>query len=227
MSRSRNLRGALTAGAFLILLGGWLLARNLGRRVPGREQLWPALPLVYGLASLIVFFAGGRRRAELVFTGVAAGLAGAFFFVFTLGRERWNWAAWWPALVLIAGAAYLAHWLVEPREWGRRTLAALPLAGGGLAAGWALAFARGMGEFGATIIFAGNFEGVTQTLPLAVYAQFDQDFDTALAIGALLIVVSGAVLLAVKLIPAWTRLPFSTPTSASPSGPSSSASAPR
>lgn len=133
MSRSRNLRGALTAGAFLILLGGWLLARNLGRRVPGLEQLWPALPLVYGLASLIEFFAGGRRRAELVFTGVAAGLAGAFFFVFTLGRERWNWAAWWPALVLIAGAAYLAHWLVEPREWGRLTLAALALAGGGLA----------------------------------------------------------------------------------------------
>ena len=63
-----------------------------------------------------------------------------------------------------------------------------------------------MGEFGATIIFAGSFQGVTQTLPLAIYAEFERDFDTALAIGALLIVFSAALLLAVKLVPSWTRL---------------------
>jgi molybdate transport system permease protein len=82
---------------------------------------------------------------------------------------------------------------------------ALPLAAGGLGAGWALAFARGLGEFGATIMFAGSLQGVTQTLSLAVYEQFDVDFDTALAIGAELVVVSAAVLLAVKLVPAWRR----------------------
>ena len=50
---------------------------------------------------------------------------------------------------------------------------ALPLAGGGLGAGAALAFARGLGEFGATIMFAGSLQGVTQTLSLAVYQEFD------------------------------------------------------
>ena len=82
---------------------------------------------------------------------------------------------------------------------------ALPLAGKGLAAGAALAFARGIGEFGATIMFAGSLQGVTQTLSLAIYAQFDVDFDVALALGALLVVVSASILLIAKLLPAWTR----------------------
>ncbi len=90
---------------------------------------------------------------------------------------------------------------------------ALPLASTGLAAGAALSFARGLGEFGATIMFAGSLQGVTQTLSLAIYAQFDLNFDTALALGALLVVASGVILLTVKLIPAWTR---STSTSLSP-----------
>ena len=82
---------------------------------------------------------------------------------------------------------------------------ALPLAGGGLGAGAALAFARGLGEFGATIMFAGSLQGVTQTLSLAIYQEFDVDFDTALAIGALLVVGSALVLFAAKVIPAWRR----------------------
>jgi len=90
---------------------------------------------------------------------------------------------------------------------------ALPLASKGLAAGAALSFARGIGEFGATILFAGSLQGVTQTLSLAIYAQFDLNFDIALALGALLVIVSAAILLTVKLIPAWTR---STSTSLSP-----------
>ena len=81
---------------------------------------------------------------------------------------------------------------------------ALPLAAGGLGAASALALARGLGEFGATIIFAGSLQGVTQTLPLAVYAQFEQDFDTALAISALFIVVGAVLLIALKLYP-WFR----------------------
>jgi molybdate transport system permease protein len=84
---------------------------------------------------------------------------------------------------------------------------ALPLASTGLAAGAALAFARGIGEFGATIMFAGSLQGVTQTLSLAIYAQFDLDFGLALALGALLVLVSAAILLTVKLLPAWTRSP--------------------
>jgi molybdate transport system permease protein len=79
----------------------------------------------------------------------------------------------------------------------------LPLAKGGLGAGAALAFARGLGEFGATIMFAGSLQGVTQTLSLAIYEQFDLDFDVALAISALLIVVSAVVLLSVKLMSRW------------------------
>jgi molybdate transport system permease protein len=81
---------------------------------------------------------------------------------------------------------------------------ALPLAAGGLAAASALALARGLGEFGATIIFAGSLQGVTQTLPLAIYAQFEQDFDTALAISALFILVGALLLVALKLYP-WFR----------------------
>ena len=88
------------------------------------------------------------------------------------------------------------------RTFGR---VALPLALSGLGAGAALSFARGIGEFGATIMFAGSLQGVTQTLSLAVYEQFDVDFDTALAIGAELVVASAGVLLAVKLVPSWRR----------------------
>jgi molybdate transport system permease protein len=90
---------------------------------------------------------------------------------------------------------------------------ALPLASRGLAAGAALSLARGIGEFGATIMFAGSLQGVTQTVSLAIYAQLDIDLEVALALGAVLVLVSAAILLLVKLIPAWTR---STSTSLSP-----------
>jgi molybdate transport system permease protein len=79
----------------------------------------------------------------------------------------------------------------------------LPLARGGLGAGAALAFARGLGEFGATIMFAGSLQGVTQTLSTAIYEQFDVDFTVALAISAVLISISAAVLLSVKLATRW------------------------
>ena len=59
---------------------------------------------------------------------------------------------------------------------------ALPLASGGLAAGEALCIARGIGEFGATIMFAGSLQGRTQTLTLAVYQEFDSNFDIALVV---------------------------------------------
>jgi molybdate transport system permease protein len=79
----------------------------------------------------------------------------------------------------------------------------LPLARGGLVAGLALSFARGLGEFGATIMFAGSLQRVTQTLPLAIYAEFDRDFDVAVTISALLVIVSAAILLTLKASSYW------------------------
>ena len=72
----------------------------------------------------------------------------------------------------------------------------LPLARGGLIAGLALSFARGLGEFGATIMFAGSLQGVTQTLPLAIYAEFDRNFDATLAMSGVLVLISVVLLLA-------------------------------
>jgi molybdate transport system permease protein len=101
------------------------------------------------------------------------------------------------------------------RVFGR---VALPLAAGGLGAASALALARGLGEFGATIIFAGSLQGVTQTLPLAIYAQFAANFDVALAISALFVLVGAGILVALKLVP-WIRFgsisPFRPATSTS------------
>ena len=76
---------------------------------------------------------------------------------------------------------------------------AIPTAVPGLAAGLALAWGRALGEFGATLMFAGSFRGVTQTVPLAIYDQFATDFPAALALSAVLVCVSAALLGAVKL----------------------------
>ena len=67
---------------------------------------------------------------------------------------------------------------------------AVPAALPGLGAGAALALGRALGEFGATLIFAGSFQGITQTVPLAIYDRFATDFDAALALAAVLVLVS-------------------------------------
>ena len=85
---------------------------------------------------------------------------------------------------------------VEARTFAR---VAVPTAAPGLVAGGALAFGRALGEFGATLMFAGSFQGVTQTVPLAIYDRFATDFDAALALSAVLVAVSAAILLTVKL----------------------------
>jgi molybdate transport system permease protein len=81
----------------------------------------------------------------------------------------------------------------------------LPLARGGLAAGLALSFARGLGEFGATIMFAGSLQRVTQTLPLAIYAEFDQNFDATLAMGGVLVLLSVVLLAGLRIGLSWQR----------------------
>jgi molybdate transport system permease protein len=93
---------------------------------------------------------------------------------------------------------------------------AIPLAAGGLAAGSSLAFARGLGEFGATIIFAGSFPGVTRTAPLAIYAELDRNFEAALALGGLLVIISIGLLAAVNLLPGWTRFASTSRTTYAP-----------
>ena len=98
---------------------------------------------------------------------------------------------------------------------------ALPLAAGGLAAGWVLAFARGIGEFGATIVFAGNVREETQTLTLAIYEQLESNFDVALAISILLVVLSGTVLLSYKLLSSWRRSSSTSPSPFARTGSSS------
>ncbi|HEX5449605.1 MAG TPA: ABC transporter permease [Gaiellaceae bacterium] len=81
----------------------------------------------------------------------------------------------------------------------------LPLARGGLIAGLALSFARGLGEFGATIMFAGSLQRVTQTIPLAIYAEFDQNFSATLAMSGVLVLVSVLLLLALRIGLTWQR----------------------
>ena len=77
-----------------------------------------------------------------------------------------------------------------------------PLAAPSLMAGAAMSWARALGEFGATITFAGNMPGVTQTMPLAVYLALQSDLEAAVALSVLLLAVSLTVLLSVRLAPA-------------------------
>jgi molybdate transport system permease protein len=83
-----------------------------------------------------------------------------------------------------------------------RTFARIAVPGAlpGLSAGAALAWGRALGEFGATLVFAGSLQGVTQTAPLAIYERFSDDFNGALALSAVLVAASAALLLGVKLV---------------------------
>jgi molybdate transport system permease protein len=85
-------------------------------------------------------------------------------------------------------------------EAGTFLRVAIPTARPGLLAGAALAWGRALGEFGATLMFAGSFRGITQTVPLAIYDRFSTDFPGALALSAVLVCVSFALLLSVKLL---------------------------
>lgn len=119
------------------------------------------------------------------------------------------------ALVFVAAPFYLRQaqaafealdptWLQASRtlgagEWETFRRVAIPAARPGLVAGLALSWGRALGEFGATLMFAGSFQGITQTVPLAIYDRFSSDFTGALALSAVLVVVSAALLCTVKL----------------------------
>ena len=69
-----------------------------------------------------------------------------------------------------------------------------------MVSGAALTWARALGEFGATIIFVGNFPGRTQTMPLAIYLGFQMDLDVALTLAVILVTLSGLALALVRLL---------------------------
>ena len=79
-------------------------------------------------------------------------------------------------------------------------LVVLPMTAGGLVSGAVMTFGRALGEFGATILFAGNLPGVTQTMPLAVYVGMESDVNVGLAISIVLVIISFAIMMAVRLI---------------------------
>jgi molybdate transport system permease protein len=76
----------------------------------------------------------------------------------------------------------------------------VPLAFPALLAGAVMAWARALGEFGATVIFAGSFQGVTQTIPLAIFAEFQTNIDAAVALSVLVLGFAFAVILTVKFL---------------------------
>ena len=82
----------------------------------------------------------------------------------------------------------------------------VPLTAGGLISGAVMTFGRALGEFGATIMFAGNMPGVTQTMPLAVYVSMAGDFNVGLTISILLVLISFAIMIAIRLL-AKTEVP--------------------
>ncbi|WP_227937616.1 ABC transporter permease [Alkalihalobacillus deserti] len=82
----------------------------------------------------------------------------------------------------------------------------MPLAFPGLITGAALSWGRALGEFGATIMFAGNFPGKTQVMPLAIFSAMESDIRIAVALSALLILVAFFLLLSVKLVEYWPNI---------------------
>lgn len=87
-------------------------------------------------------------------------------------------------------------------RWASFSHVLLPLALPGIAGGAIMAWARSLGEFGATLLFAGNFEGRTQTMPLAIYTALESDLNAAIVLSAILVVASFALLITFRLLSA-------------------------
>jgi molybdate transport system permease protein len=191
--------------AIIVVIGtpaAWMLAT---RRFPGREGLITVVelplvmpPAVAGIGLLAALgpngILGGITDRHLVLQ--TAGVVVALTFVsapFYLRLAQAGFAAVDPSL-LEASRTLGAG---EARTFAR---VAIPSARAALGAGAALAWGRALGEFGATLMFAGSFRGVTQTAPLAIYERFSTALTAALALSAVLIAISAGLLLAVKLV---------------------------
>ena len=198
---------SVLAAALATVLGvplAWLLART---SFPGRSlvravvTLPMVLPPVVGGAALL--FALGRRGLVGEPLDAATGLTLPFT---TWGVVLANTFVAMPFLVVTVESAIAA--LDHRHERAAATLGAspltvfrrvtLPMIAPAVRAGIILAWARAFGEFGATITFAGNLQGRTQTLPLAVFVSLDSDRDAAIAMSLLMVVVSVIVLVALR-----------------------------
>ena len=197
-----------TASLMLGILLGTPLAYTLARRRFRGLRLVETLvdlpivlpPAVAGLALLLAF---GRRAplrgpldalgVNLPFTTLAVVLAQLFVSAPLYVRAARSGFATVDGDLEDAARVDGAD---ETQVFARVTV---PLAWPALAAGAVLSWARALGEFGATIMFAGNVQGLTQTLPLAVYAEFQVDLDASIAAGVVLVVAALVVLLAVRL----------------------------
>ncbi|WP_114204301.1 ABC transporter permease [Janibacter anophelis] len=196
-----SLRTAAVATALCIVLGAplaLLLARGSwpGQSVLRALVLVPLVlpPVVGGLALLTTFGRRGLLGEHLVAAGIsisysttAVVLAQTFvalpFLVLSLegsvrGLDRRQEEA---AATLGAG------------PWRRLTRVTLPLVAPGLVSGCVLAFARALGEFGATLTFAGSAQGRTRTLPLEIYLQREVDQDAAIALSLVLVVLATVI----------------------------------
>ena len=201
-----------TALALLIIVvvgtpAAYLLAT---RRFRGRDVVITLVelplvlpPAVAGIALLASVGPSGILGGALEDAGITlalqtAGVVVALTFVaspFYIRQAQAAFAAVDPTLVDASRTLGAS----EARTFAR---VVVPNALGGLLAGGALAFGRALGEFGATLMFAGSFEGITQTAPLAIYERFATDFDAALALSAVLVAVSAGLLLSVKVLSA-------------------------
>jgi molybdate transport system permease protein len=83
-------------------------------------------------------------------------------------------------------------------RWTVLVRVTLPMIGPSLVAGLVLTWARALGEFGATVTFAGNLQGRTQTLPLAVFLALESDRDTAVALSLVMVAISLGILVALR-----------------------------
>ncbi len=203
-----SLRCTTIAVALIVLAGtpaAYLLAT---RRFRGRAALVTLIELPLVLPPAV---AGIGLLAALGPRGVLGGVvedAGLQLVLSTTGVVLALTFVAAPFYVRQAQAAFEAlepTWLDASRTLGAgeaRTVlrVAIPAAAPGLVAGLALAWGRALGEFGATLMFAGSFRGITQTVPLAIYERFSTDFTGALALSAVLVGVSAALLLSVKLL---------------------------
>jgi molybdate transport system permease protein len=201
--------GALAVSLFLGVPLAWVLARSnfpglqLVRAVVALPMVLP--PVVGGVALLYAF---GRRG---LLGSLLQGVPG-FPAPFTTGAVVLAEAfVAMPFLVITveAGLRQVDHRYEEAAAtlgaapWRRFWTVTMPLAAPSVGAGAALCWARALGEFGATITFAGNLPGRTQTMPTAIYVLLESNPDHAVAVALVMLATSFAVLLAVRVW--WSR----------------------
>lgn len=201
MTSSASLLVTVALGAPL----AWTLSRNetrFSRAIEILVQLPIVIPpAVAGVALLLAF---GRRGLLAGFL-YAHGRSVAFTTTAVVMAELFVSAPFFVQAALSAFRRLDPRLLLVARSFGASPLrvflrVALPLAWPGLFAGAAMTWARALGEFGATLMFAGNLPGTTQTLPLAIYGALEADLRSAQALSALLVGVAFTALLTVRAL---------------------------